>query len=72
MEAIPRRLFDRVLLDELDVNISELNNIICLTPLTHNQLSSKIFRKMTQYSWYASGYTNNHPEAFKTVTEVRF
>ena len=35
-KVIPRRLFDRVLLDELDINISESNNIIRLTSLTHN------------------------------------
>ncbi len=72
MKVIPRRLFDRVLLDELDVNISERNNIIRLTSLTHNQLSSEVFRKMIQYAWYASGYTDNHPGSFKTVTEVCF
>ena len=72
MKVIPRRLFDRVLLDELDINISERNNIIRLTSLTHNQLSSEVFRKMIQYAWYASGYTDNHPGSFKTVAEVCF
>ncbi|CAF1461217.1 unnamed protein product [Adineta ricciae] len=43
MKVIPRRLYDRVLLDELDINMSERNNIICLMSLTHNQLSAKVF-----------------------------
>jgi hypothetical protein len=72
MKVIPRRLYDHVLLDELDINISERNNIIRLTSLNHNQLSSEVFRQMIQYAWYASGYTDNHPGAFKTVTEVCF
>jgi hypothetical protein len=48
MKVIPRRLYDRVLLDELDINMSERNNIIRLMSLTHNQLSSEIFRPMIQ------------------------
>jgi hypothetical protein len=72
MKVIPRRLYDRVLLDELDINMSERNNIIRLMSLTHNQLSAKVFRPMIQYTWYASGYTDNHPKSFKTVGEVCF
>ena len=66
MKVIPRRLYDRVLLDELDINISERNNIIRLMSLTHNQLSAEVFRPMIQYAWYASGYIDNHPGSFKT------
>jgi hypothetical protein len=54
MKVIPRRLYDRVLLDELDINISERNSIIRLMPLTHNQFSAEVFRSMIQYAWYAS------------------
>jgi len=72
MKVIPRRLYDRVLLYELDINISERNNIIRLMSLTHNQLSAEVFRPMIQYTWYASGYIDNHPGSFKTVVEVCF
>ena len=72
MKVIPRRLYDRVLLDELDINMSERNNIIRLMSLTHNQLSAKVFRPMIQYAWYASGYTDKHPGSFKTAGEVCF
>ena len=72
MKVIPRRLYDRVLLDELDINMSERNNIIRLMSLTHNQLCSEVFRPMIQYAWYASGYTDNHPGPFKTVPDVCF
>ena len=41
---------DRMLLDELDINISERNNIIRLMSLTHNQLSAEVFRPMIQYA----------------------
>jgi hypothetical protein len=72
MRVIPRRLYNRVLLDELDINISERNNIIRLMSLTHNQLSSEVFHRMIQYPWYTSGYTENHQGSFKTVSEVCF
>ena len=38
MKVIPRRLYDRVLFDELDIKMSEHNNIICLTFLNYNQI----------------------------------
>ncbi|CAF1517005.1 unnamed protein product [Didymodactylos carnosus] len=69
MKVIPRRIYDRVMLDELDINMGERNNIIRLTSLNHNQLSSESFRRMIQYTWYASGYTDAHPGPFKTVAE---
>ena len=71
-KVIPRKLFDRVMLDELDIRISQRNNIIRLMSLTHNQLSSKVFRPMIQYAWYASGYTDNRPGPFRTVAQVCF
>jgi len=72
MKVIPRQMYDRVMLDELDINMSERNNIIRLTSLNHNQLSSETFRRMIKYAWYASGYTDTHLGPFKTVVEVCF
>lgn len=72
MKVILRRLYDRVLLDELDINMSERNNIIRLMSLTHNQLCSEVFRPMIQYAWYASGYMVNHLGPFQTVPDVCF
>jgi hypothetical protein len=72
MKVIPRRLYDRVPFDELDINISERNNIIRFMSLTHNQLSSEVFHPMIQYAWYASGYADIHPGPFKTLAEMCF
>ncbi|CAF1080655.1 unnamed protein product [Adineta ricciae] len=72
MKVIPRRIYDRVMLDELDINMSDRNNIIRLTSLNHNQLLSERFRRMIQYAWYASGYTDTHPGPFETVADVCF
>lgn len=72
MKLIPRRSSDRVLLDEIDINMSERNNVIRLMSLTHNQLFAKVFHSMIRYAWYASGYTDHHPGSFKTVVGVCF
>lgn len=72
MKVIPHRLYDRVLLDELVVNINERNYIIHLVPLTHSQLSAGSFGPMMKYDWYASGSVDNHPGSFKTLTNVCF
>ena len=72
MKVIYRRLYDCVLLDELDINMSERDNIIRLMSLTPNQLSANVFHPMIQCAWYASGYTDKHSGSFKTVGEVCF
>lgn len=69
---ITRRLFDRVRLDDLNVNLSERNNVIRTQALIYNQLCAPIFRKMLQYAWYASGYTKEHPGSFTTARDVCF
>ena len=56
MKVIPRQIYDRVILDELDIYMSECNNIIRFIPLTQNQLSSETFHRMIQYAWYVSTY----------------
>jgi hypothetical protein len=72
MKVILRWLYERVLLNELDINMSERNNIIRLMSFTHNQLSAKVFRPMIRYAWYASDYTDNRPKSFRTVDDVCF
>ncbi len=69
---IARRMFDRVLLDGLDINLSERNCIIRGQSLIYNQLCAPVFRKMLQYTWHASGYVDDHPGSFLTVKQVCF
>lgn len=69
---IARRMFDRVLLDGLDINLSERNCIIRSQSLIYNQLCAPVFRKMLQYAWHASGYIDDHPGSFLTVKQVCF
>ena len=72
MKVLPYRLYDGVLLDEFDINVGERNHIMRLTSLNYNQFSSKVFRRMTQYARYASGFTKKHPESYRSVTDLCF
>jgi hypothetical protein len=44
MKSLFRRAYDRVILDQLQISMSERNNIIKLVSLCHSQMSADIFR----------------------------
>ena len=58
--------------DEININLSERNNIIKLQSLVHPQMSSAAFKPMIQYAWYKSEYLTNNPGPFKNVKQVCF
>jgi len=59
-KGFSKKVYNRVMLDGLEVNLKERNNIIKLHSLIHNQLSSPRFGKMIQYYWYKFGYLSHH------------
>ncbi|CAF1378546.1 unnamed protein product [Didymodactylos carnosus] len=65
-KTIGREVYDRVCLDESDINMSERHNIIRLNSSIYNQLLSKLFQTMISYSWHQS------PGACRNVKEVCF
>jgi len=69
---IARKMYERVSLDNININLREINNIIKMKSLIINQLSAEIFKPMIRYSWFASGYLQSHPGQFKNVKEVCF
>ena len=71
-KVIVRKIYDRILLDKINIQLAQKNNIICLQSLIHNQLSSPVFTPMIRYAWFKSGYLNADPRPFRTVTEVCF
>lgn len=71
-KAIARRLYDRIILDDIDINATERNSILKLQSLIHNQLPSPVFMSMIKYAWFKAGYLDAHPGSFRTVTEVCF
>ena len=72
MKILIKRIYHHVAIEQIDINLWERNNIIKLTSLVHNQLSSRVFHDMIQYSWYCSGYTNVNPSPFQNVLQVCF
>ena len=71
-KAIARKVYDHIRLDNIDINISQRNNIIKLNSLINNQLSSKRFVPMIKYAWYKSGYIKDNPGAFQNVKQICF
>ena len=72
IKVLPKKIYNRVALDQLGINLYERNNIIKLVSLLHDQLSAPVFHKMILYSWYASGYIKDDPSPFKNVNDVCF
>ena len=60
-KAIVRKVHDCIRLGELDINISERNNIIKLNSLVYNQVSSQKFENITRYAWLAPKYLKTNP-----------
>jgi hypothetical protein len=72
MKILIKRVHHHVLIEQIDINLWERNNIIKLISLVHNQLSSRVFKDMMQYSWFCSGYTSVNPSLFQNVLQVCF
>lgn len=67
------RLFsDRVVLDDLDVNLHSRDAIIKLQSLIHRQLSSPRFKSFLRYSWVKAGYIDATEENTTFVHPVKY
>lgn len=67
-----RRFYDRVELDDIQVNLYHRDDILKLHSLVHQQFSSPIFSNFIKFSWYKSGYIKDRPPKFKTPAEHCF
>ena len=47
-----RRFSDRVLLDEINIELNDRFNIIKLQSIVHNQFSAPRFKKFLKYLWF--------------------
>ena len=50
MKNFLKTLYNRVVLDEMEINMAERNSIIKLVALVFDQMCAPVFRKMVQYS----------------------
>ena len=66
------RVYDRVILDDINIHLAERNNVIRLHSLIHNQMSAPTFVPMIRYAWFKSGYVDASPGQFQTVVDVCF
>ncbi len=67
-----KKFSDRVMLDDIDVNLHQRNHILKLQSLVHNQFSSPEYTNLFIYSSFASGYSDNRPENFQNPVEYCF
>ena len=66
-----RKITDKIILHEIDINIYQRNNIIKMQSLIHNQFSSPRYKNLIKYAWHKSGYINR-PEKFDDPTTFSF
>ena len=67
-----QRIYDRLAIDEIDIDITTRNNILKMHSLIHNQLTPRKFSYMIKNSWYLSGYIRNDLGPFQNVQDVCF
>jgi len=71
-KELTKRIYHRVALDQLDVDLRNRDAIIKLQSLVHNQLSSAIFRPLISFAWSSCGYIPQQYPEFLNVIEVCF
>ena len=72
MKIVIRRIYGRVALDQLNVQMSNRNSIIKLVSLVYSQMATSLFLQLVQYSWYTSAYVEAHPDNCSSVIEACF
>lgn len=71
-KLLTKRIYHRVSLDELDVDLRSRDAVIKLQSLVHNQMSSPLFKPMISYAWSTCGYIPEQYSKFSSVIEVCF
>ena len=67
-----QKLYDRVAIDQIDMDICSRNSILKMHSLIHNQLAAKTFLLLIKYARYSSGYASKDPGHFENVQDVCF
>ena len=71
-EIFRKRIAERVLLDNIMVDLKKRNILIGMLSLIIDQLSAPIFERMIQYFFYICGYSIERPSKFENVDQVCF
>jgi Tc5 transposase C-terminal domain len=71
-KSFVRKVWDRVLLDDISVHMFDRDSILRLQSLVHLQFSSPRYVNFIRYSWFLSGYSSAEPPVFYSPTEFSF
>ncbi len=71
-KELAKRMYHRVSLDELDIDLRSRDAIIKLQSLVHNQLTSSLFKPMISYAWSSCGYIPKQYPNFAGVIQICF
>lgn len=66
-----RKIFERVILDEINLDMHKRENVLRMHSLIFDQLSSEAFVPMFQYAWFACTYTEDRI-TFNNVNQLLF
>lgn len=67
-----RKISDRVLLDQLQIEVYQRDSLLKLQSLVHNQFSAPRFRDCIRFAWYHSHLLSERPPAFQTPVQFCF
>lgn len=59
-----RHVEDFIILNNIDLSLSQRNNALKLVALTHDQLKSPRYVSMFRYAWFKAGLLTERPEKF--------
>jgi hypothetical protein len=69
---LKQKIYDRVAIDQMDIDICSRNCILKMHSLIHNQFAAQRFSPLIKYAWYSSGYMSKDPGHFDSVHDVCF
>ncbi|CAF0994765.1 unnamed protein product [Adineta ricciae] len=64
---LKQKIYDRVAMDQMDIDICSRNCILKRHCLIHNQFAAKRFSPLIKYVWYSRGYMSKDPGHFDSV-----
>lgn len=67
-----KQITNRIIVNEMNIQITSRNEIIKLHSLVYNQLQSDAYQPMLKYPWFKCQYMDTDPRPFTNVLETSF
>jgi hypothetical protein len=71
-KELTKRVYYRVSLDQLNIDLRSRDAVIQVQSLVHNQLSSNLFQPMISFAWSTAGYIPRQHASFSNVIDICF